>query len=152
MKQTGRLHRHLCHMQVIIITHYMETHFELIATLDDLMILKIWWLVLEILRKILKSGFSSRCRMVICISQKYIRCTTRCKGPHVCELWWLKVLWFLRFARAKGSPETWRNNNKKDSIENNKTTKDSKVIWNHLITIDSCKHTIEVHTFLIWHD
>ena len=29
-------------------------------------------------------------------------------GPHVCEVWWLKVFRFWRFARAKAGPESWR--------------------------------------------
>ena len=61
------------------------------------------------------------------------------EDPNVCEVSWLTVLQFLRFVRAKDGLETWRNT-KKDSYENKKTIKDSKVIQNRL-NIVSCINT-----------
>ena len=52
----------------------------------------------------------------------------------MCEVCWLIVLQFLRLVVEKGSLDTWRNNNKKDSTESKKRIKDSEVIWNLLMT------------------
>ena len=72
-----------------------------------------------------------RSRMVIWISSKNIRCTTRFKGPHVCQVWWLTVLWFLRFTIPIVCPEKKRIIG---IVPKLKTMKDSKVIRNLLIT------------------
>ena len=101
----------------------------------EILEMKIRWLVLEILRKISKSGFGSRSRMVIWIVSKNIRCTTRGKGPHVCEVWWLKALRFQRFARAKASPESWRIIRIVPKLR--KQLKDSEVIRNLLNKLES---------------
>ena len=54
-------------------------------------------------------------------------CTPSDKGPYMSGVWWLKVVWFRRFAIPIACPEKKKNNNK-DSTEIRKTIKDSNIL------------------------